>query len=397
MNTSNDKLIKSTDLKSIRQKYNSKKIVFTYGTFDLLHSGHAAYLAEAKNYGDILVVGVSSDKCKKELRGQGFPLVHEKNRSEILDYFEFVDYTIIVDDRDLLKAIKALKPDVFYTITSDWKSHLRKSNEDKFIKSYGGQIVKVKPVEPFISSSDIVERVADLKIKEIVEYFFGKIKIDLSKGDWSQKKFSGIKASVREDSIFFGDNLNRIGLFGRKFHDKIINLKTLDKVLEREKKEGKNVVFTSGSCDLIHSGHARFFAKAKTLGDVLVLALPSDRIIRKQKGRGRPIVSEKSRSELMAFFEFTDYVIIFDTDSVIPLLEKIQPDVFFTVKEDWNDIENSPLSDMIKKWGGRVEICPPQAEGLSSSKLIRKAAGMRVRQIFSEVLKEAEKWTSLKD
>lgn len=387
------------ELSDLREsaKNNSKTIVFTYGTFDLLHSGHPVYLANAKSFGDILVVGVSSDRSKRELRGLGYPLIHEKNRAEMLSYFDFVDHTVIVDDRDLSNVLKILKPDIFYTITTDWKSHLRKPNEEKIIKKYGGKILKNKPVQPFISSSDILEKVADLKIKEIVEYFFGKIKINLSEGDWSQKKFSKLKASVREEAIFFGDNIDHIGLFGKNFRDKILTHKSISSVISKLKNQNKKIVFTSGSCDLIHSGHARFFAKAKNLADVLILAIPSDRVIRKQKGRGRPIVNQKSRSELMTFFKFVDYVYVFDTESVIPLIEQVKPDIFFTVKEDWNDMSNNPINDIIEKWGGRVEICPPQSTGLSSSKLIRKAAGIRVREIFKEVLDEAEKWTSLKD
>ncbi len=399
INTRSGFIKKVSELAKLREEalLANKKIVFTYGTFDLLHSGHATFLAQAKEFGDILVVGVSSNRCKQDLRGKGFPLIHQKNRSELLSYFDFVDYVVVVDDRNLSSVLKKLKPKIFYTLTLDWKSHLRKPEEEKILKKYGGKIIKVKPSLPFISSSDIVERVADLKIKEIVEYFFGKVKIDLTKGNWKRNKFSGLKTDVRDDSIYFGNHLERLGLFGNKFIKKLLNKKTLITTIEKHKRLGDKIVLTSGSCDLVHAGHVRFFSKAKDLGDILLLCIPSDHIIRKQKGRGRPIINEKSRAELMSFFNCVDYIYIFESDSVEPIVEITKPDIFFTVQEEWNDISKSNLNDMIKKWGGKIVTAPPQSSGISSSKLIRKAAGIRVRQVFKEVLDEAEKWNSLKD
>ena len=118
-------------------KSDHKKIIFTYGTFDLIHSGHAAYLLQAKMCGDILIVGVATNKSNEELRGKGFPLIDQKNRAELLHYFKFVDYTIPVDKQDMLSVLNKIKPNVFYTIGADWKSHLRKKEEIAFVESYG--------------------------------------------------------------------------------------------------------------------------------------------------------------------------------------------------------------------------------------------------------------------
>lgn len=391
------KRTKISSLSEIRKQYNGKKIVFTYGTFDLLHSGHVTYLLQAKTHGDILVVGISTDKSKKNTYGRIPPLVHQKNRAEIFDYFGFVNFTIYIDDRDLSSVLKKLKPDIFYTITRDWKSHLRKPKEELIIKKYKGKIVKAKPSMPFFSSNDLVNSIADVKIKEIVEYFFGKVKIDLTKGDWKQKKYSGLKTNIREESVYLGEHTSKLGLFGQKFQSKIITLEKVKDIVSDNRKSGKKVVLSSGSCDLVHSGHARFYSIAKSCGDKLVLAIPTDRVIRKQKGRGRPTINEKSRMELMTFFDFTDYIFLYDKEDINPLILESKPDVFFTVQEDWNEINSSPLSKQMKKWGGKIITVPPQAKGLSSSKMIRKAAGLRVRQVFKEVLHEAEKQASLKD
>ena len=390
-------LLRKSDLRKLRNRFPDKKIVFTYGTFDLLHSGHVTFLINAKLFGDILVVGISTDKSKHESGKKYLPLIHQKNRAEVFDYFDFVDNTVYVDDRDLSGVLKALKPDIFYTITRDWKSHLRKPHEEKIVKKYKGKIIKARPSKPFFSSNDLVNNIADLKIKEIIEYFFGKVKIDLSKGDWQQKKFSGLKTNARDESIKLDEQTSKLGLFGQKFASKIIHEKDLGKIMEKLGKENKKVVLTSGACDLIHSGHARFYAIGRAQGDKLILAIPTDRVIRKQKGRGRPIISEKSRMELMTFFDFIDYVFLFDGENINDLIYKYKPAVFFTVQEEWNEFDNSPLHKKMEKWGGKIVSVPPQAKGLSSSKMIRKAAGIRVRQVFKEVLKEAEKEAGLKD
>ncbi len=378
-------------------KKSGKKIVFTYGTYDLIHSGHAAYLLKAKKYGDVLVVGIASNRSKIALRGKGHPLIDERNRAELLSYFDFVDYVIIADERNLLSALKTVRPDVFYTLSKDWKSHLRKPEEQKYVKSYGGRIIKNAKSTPYVSASEVVERVADLKIKEVIEYFFGKVEIDLSKGNWMNKKWSGLKTKVRSDTLYFGDHTKNIDMFLRGYYGEMVKRNEIKKLGDHLRQKNKKIVLSSGACDLVHAGHARFFKKAKSYGDIHVLAIPSNNCIRKLKGRGRPIVDQYSRAELMGFFEFIDYTVIFDEDSVLPLLEELKPNVFFTVQEDWNNVDDNADFSRIKNMGVKIVTSPPQSPNLSSSKLIRKAAGLRVRKIFKEVLEEAEKWDTIRD
>lgn len=393
------KHLSSKDIKSYCDKLHKsgKRIVFTVGTFDLIHSGHAAYLLNARTYGDILIVGVATNKSRKRLRGKAFPLIDQKNRAELIEYFSFVDNTVFVDKQNILPVLKQIKPDIFYGLGIDWRSHLRKPEESEFIKSYGGKIINVKQSKPFVSASAIVERVADLKIKEIIEYFFGKVKIDLSKGDWKKKMWSGLKTDLRSERLDFGNHTKELNLFSRKYFGEIVDVTALSKIGDKLRASGKKIVLASGACDLLHAGHARFFNKAKSYGDILVLAIPSNDVIFKQKGRGRPIVDEYSRAELMAYFGFVDYIVIFNYDEISPIIEKLKPDVFFTVAEEWNQTDKSPAATLMQKIGGQIITAPPQSPLLSSSRLIRKAAGIRVRQVFKEVLDEAEKLTSLKD
>jgi len=374
-----------------------EKVVFTFGTFDLIHSGHAAYLLKAKSYGDKLIVGIASNRSQKKVRGVGFPLIDQKNRAELIKYFDFVDEVIICNKQNLLPTLRKIKPDVFFTLAVDWRSHLRKSKEEKYVENYGGKVMKIPQSDPYVSTSMVVERVADLKIKEIIEYFFGKTKIDLSKRNWKRTKWSGLKTNIRAEALDFLNHAKDIDLFAVKYFGEIVSVKNLKKLGEKLRREGKKIVLTAGACDLLHAGHARFYAKGKSFGDVMVLGIPSDKVISRQKGRGRPIVTENSRAELMAFFGFIDYIFIFDDEDIFPAMKTLKPDVFFTVKEEWNETAGKNQIDFMKEWNGKVEAVPPQSPKLSSSRLIRKAAGIRVKEVFKEVLKEAERSGSIKD
>ena len=89
-----------------------KKIVFTNGCFDILHSGHVKYLKEAKSFGDILVLGLNSDESVKRLKGESRPVNEFKDRAEVLAGLEAVDYVVGFGDDTPYELIKAIKPDV---------------------------------------------------------------------------------------------------------------------------------------------------------------------------------------------------------------------------------------------------------------------------------------------
>jgi D-beta-D-heptose 7-phosphate kinase/D-beta-D-heptose 1-phosphate adenosyltransferase len=140
----------------------------------------------------------------------------------------------------------------------------------------------------------------------------------------------------------------------KKENSKIISdYKDLKILSQRLKSQGKKIVFTNGCYDLLHSGHALFLKKAKELGDVLIVGLNDDASVRKYKGKGRPIIDEKSRLTLMSSLESIDYVVLFHEDDPRAVLDIVKPNVH--VKGgDYNDkiIE----SDIVKKNGGRLEF-----------------------------------------
>ena len=93
-------------------KKDSKKIVFTNGCFDILHVGHIRYLLEAKSLGDILVIGINSDKSVKELKGPSRPINPLSDRALILSELRYVDYVVSFEEQTPLELIKIIMPDI---------------------------------------------------------------------------------------------------------------------------------------------------------------------------------------------------------------------------------------------------------------------------------------------
>jgi rfaE bifunctional protein nucleotidyltransferase chain/domain len=116
---------------------------------------------------------------------------------------------------------------------------------------------------------------------------------------------------------------------------------------------GRRVVFTNGVFDLLHPGHTRYLAEARAQGDVLVVAVNSDRSVRAlAKGRDRPVTAEHERAELLTALAAVDAVVIFDEDTPQAIVEAIQPDVL--VKgADW--AANAIVGrEVVEARGGRV-------------------------------------------
>ncbi len=130
------------------------KVVFTNGTFDILHLGHVTYLQKARAAGDILVVGVNTDRSVKSYKTPDRPINPEQDRLAVLAALECVDYAILFDDPTPIKLINVLKPDVLVK-GADWKkSQIAGAKE---VESWGGKVVLVKLV-PGRSTTNIIEK-----------------------------------------------------------------------------------------------------------------------------------------------------------------------------------------------------------------------------------------------
>ena len=132
-----------------------KKVVFTNGCFDLIHSGHAIYLDKARQMGDFLVVGLNSDKSVRRLKGPGRPIMNFKERAILLSYLSPVDMVVGFDDDTPLDLIKYLRPDILAK-GADYKiSEIVGATE---VKRWGGKVRRISLVKGK-SSSNLIKKI----------------------------------------------------------------------------------------------------------------------------------------------------------------------------------------------------------------------------------------------
>lgn len=154
----------------------------------------------------------------------------------------------------------------------------------------------------------------------------------------------------------------------RRYESKILDIAAMRKERERLRVQGKILVFTNGCFDILHAGHLDYLAFARNQGDALVIGLNSDASVKRNKGKDRPVISEKDRAKMLAALEIIDYVVIFNEDEPADLIAKILPDVL--VKgEDWAHYVSG--REIVEKLGGRV-VLAPMTEGRSTTKIIEK-------------------------
>jgi rfaE bifunctional protein nucleotidyltransferase chain/domain len=148
-------VISRKELDKILTNLQGKKIVFTNGVFDLLHLGHVRYLKKARQLGDVLIVGVNSDRSVRKIKGNKRPLIPEKERAEIVASLEAVDYVVIFNEETPINLIKKIKPS-FQVKGGDYKK--KNLPEEKVVKELGGKVVLVE-MEKGKSTSSIIKKI----------------------------------------------------------------------------------------------------------------------------------------------------------------------------------------------------------------------------------------------
>ena len=138
-----------------RWRANGQSVVFTNGCFDLLHPGHVALFEAARAQGAVLVVGLNSDRSVRALKGDGRPLIPEKERAETVAALEAVDRVVVYDEDTPLSLIDALKPDVLVK-GADWALAAIVGREE--VERAGGRVVRVELL-PGRSTTSIVSRI----------------------------------------------------------------------------------------------------------------------------------------------------------------------------------------------------------------------------------------------
>jgi D-beta-D-heptose 7-phosphate kinase/D-beta-D-heptose 1-phosphate adenosyltransferase len=139
--------------------------------------------------------------------------------------------------------------------------------------------------------------------------------------------------------------------------------------LDHHRAAGRHIVFTNGCFDIVHLGHVEYFRYAKAQGDLLVVGINTDESIRRLKGDKRPIIGLDDRLGVLAELESIDYLVTFDDDTPLSLIEAVQPDVL--VKGADYEKEQVVGWDRVEARGGRVALAP-LVEGRSTSTVIQK-------------------------
>lgn len=148
-----------------------------------------------------------------------------------------------------------------------------------------------------------------------------------------------------------------------------VTLKELKRKLKKIHSENKKIVFTNGCFDIIHSGHIHLLEKAKELGDVLVVGLNSDKSIRKIKGEKRPILKQEDRIKILTALKPVDFVVLFDEETPLKLIEEIQPDILVKGK----DYRKKEIvgKDIIEKNNGKI-VTIDLLDKKSTTKIIQR-------------------------
>jgi rfaE bifunctional protein nucleotidyltransferase chain/domain len=157
-------------------------------------------------------------------------------------------------------------------------------------------------------------------------------------------------------------------------NSKILSRPELRRRVEEWRRSGEHVILTNGAFDLLHVGHVRYLNAAKALGGKLIVAINSDDSVRALKGKGRPIMPQNERAEIVAALVAVDAVVIFPELDVRAIIREIRPEI--QAKGTDYTAESVPERDAVREYGGRVEIVG-DAKDHSTSDIIRSRLAPR--------------------
>jgi rfaE bifunctional protein nucleotidyltransferase chain/domain len=167
------RLVSQSDLMVLSEKLKekNKKVIFTAGSWDLIHAGQCRYLEKARDFGDVLVVGVSSNYAIKKVKGPNKPILDEKIRAEMLTYLKSVDFVTILPEPSCQPTLGLLQPDVYVTVKEDWTEEYKSSREYKTVIKYGGEVVVIDRQSTAISTTKIIQRAIGGQLGEVFKDF----------------------------------------------------------------------------------------------------------------------------------------------------------------------------------------------------------------------------------
>lgn len=136
-------------------KKQQKTIVTTNGCFDIMHLGHLNYLSRAKLYGDVLIVGINSDKSVKSIKGEFRPINNESSRAQVVSGLSCVDYTFIFDEDTPIDFLSLIQPDI-HVKADDYS--VKTLPEAKTVFELGAEL-KFIPITQGYSTTDIIDKI----------------------------------------------------------------------------------------------------------------------------------------------------------------------------------------------------------------------------------------------
>lgn len=160
---------------------------------------------------------------------------------------------------------------------------------------------------------------------------------------------------------------------------KILKIEALQRRLREARRAGCSIALANGCFDLLHVGHVRYLQDAKRRSDVLVVAINSDKSVRRYKGAGRPVQPEDERAEILAALECVDYVTVFDEPDVNLLLDTLRPN--YHCKGTDYTVESVPERETARRIGAMVLICGDSKDHATRDLLARIAESQSRRRL----------------
>jgi rfaE bifunctional protein nucleotidyltransferase chain/domain len=155
-----DKIVDPGQAQALSKQYKDqgKTIVFTNGCFDILHAGHVGYLNHAAAFGQVLILGVNSDRSVKQIKGEKRPIIEQSQRAAVVSGLACVDHVVFFDEPDPGRLIETITPDVLVK-GADWPEEQIIGAD--FVKANGGRIERIV-FEHDISTTKIIQKIGQL-------------------------------------------------------------------------------------------------------------------------------------------------------------------------------------------------------------------------------------------
>src|SRR5262249_47038312 len=195
---------------------------------------------------------------------------------------------------------------------------------------------------------------------------------ELGEAAWLANVAAGVKVGKFGAATVTGSEiLTAIGGETEAGAGRVMTRERAAKFTAEQRSQGRSVVFTNGCFDILHLGHVRYLEASRRLGDALVVGVNTDASVRKLKGAGRPLQTELDRAQILASLSCVDAVVLFDEDTPRELIRALKP----AALNKGADYKTKPAVvgwDLVRKWGGRVELVP-LVEGRSTTGLVKRA------------------------